>query len=206
MDTTPTRRKTIVAAGVGGLSLLAGCGGSSGSDESGGGGETNSSDADADEEPTSNIVVENVAVTRADEDFRQLTIDFRNNAETEVTATDAYVTSGFPMDIETGSNEDTVGSISSLGSEKGLPAGETTTVVMEVTAVQSAGAQERLLAPDGLNCPGTDNEAVRNITLVTEFNSEPTKTVQIGVQFGGEYRSYYPYGCEVVSVDSWEEV
>ena len=278
METTPTRRQMISVVGVGGISLLAGCGGSGGEDESGGeqaainevaleaadsgdgdvltvtlstadgvdslslataeGDELGTASVDGSTtvdlytfesgpsdsyeitaldssgsqidqrewQPPSNVVIEEVSVERV-EDFRQITIDVRNDAENSITATRAYVAGGFPLEVVSdGGDEDIVGRIAGLGGEKELPAGETTTIVMAVDAEQSAGAEGRLLNPQSGGCPGADEESIRAIELTIEFNSEPAKQIQVDVQFGGEYRAYYPYGCESVDIADWEEI
>lgn len=276
--TKPTRRQMISVTGVGGVCLLAGCGGSGGESEStgeraaisevalesagSGDGDVltvtlttvegvdslSLATADGDElgtasvsgsttirlytfesrpsdsykitaldgsgsqidqlewEPPSNVVIEEVSVERI-EDFRQITIDVRNDGGSSITATRAYVSGGFPVEnISDGGDEDIVGRIADLGGEKKLPAGETTTIAMSVNAEQSAGAKGRLLNPQSGACPGSGEESIRVIELVIEFDSEPTKQIQVDVQFGGKYRSYYPYGCESVDIDDWEEI
>jgi hypothetical protein len=157
-------------------------------------------------QPPSDVAIEEVSVERV-EDFRRITIDVRNDAESSITATRAYVTDGFPLEVVSdGGNEDIVGRIAGLGSEEELPAGETKTIVMTVDAVQSAGSEGRLLNPQSGGCPGADEESIRVIELTIEFSSEPAKQIQVDVQFGGEYRAYYPYGCESVNIADWEEI
>lgn len=150
--------------------------------------------------PPSQIVIEDITVRRQD-DFRRLTFDLRNEASSAATATDAYVQNGFPLETVSGADE-RIGSIADLGSEKTLPPGETTTVYMETTAEASVAGEDRLLDPDS-ECGG-DEGTVKQIGAVLEFADQPDKVIKIDLEYGGTYRDFYPYGCEVVNVDKWE--